>query len=228
MKYFIVSFIKFILSLILFIFSETYFYKLLDILKISISYDLANIILYLLLGFAVYIIFKDEVANDIKRFKRKIGNKILYSVIFFLILFIIVLISDYVVNVLSNSFYLTYNEVNFYNIFNKPFNLNLIAEIVRNILMLPFIKVLIFSLGINRLFNGSKSIFFSGLSYAIYNAFLLDGSISYILVNSFIPFIIFVIITYSFHKSNNIMVSVLVLILYTVFASPLYSIILRG
>ena len=55
-------------------------------------------------------------------------NKIDYVLeyIFSIIIFVTMLVSNYILSVIAKSFYINYNGISFYNIFNKPFNLDLI------------------------------------------------------------------------------------------------------
>lgn len=223
MKDFTVNLIRLLLSFIILLFSEEYFYKFLSLFKINISKTFTSIILYVLISFFIYLIYKPELKSEFKKFKRKFMSNIVYAFVAFLIIFVTMLVSNYILSVIAKSFYINYNGISFYNIFNKPFNLDLILEFLKNIILIPYLKVTIFDLGVNRLFSYSGSIFASGLAAALYNAYLIKGSIGYMIVNSSLIFILFMLLALIYRKNNNIVTSIVTYSIYILLASVLYS-----
>lgn len=228
MKDFAVNLIRLLLSFIILLFSEEYFYKFLSLFKINISKTFTSIILYVLISFFIYLIYKPELKSEFKKFKRKFMSNIVYAFVAFLIIFVTMLVSNYILSVIAKSFYINYNGISFYNIFNKPFNLDLILEFLKNIILIPYLKVTIFDLGVNRLFSYSGSIFASGLAAALYNAYLIKGSIGYMMVNSSLTFILFMLLALIYRKNNNIVTSIVTYSIYILLASVLYSNIMWG
>lgn len=228
MKDFAVNLIRLLLSFIILLFSEEYFYKFLSLFKINISKTFTSIILYIIISFFIYLIYKPELKSEFKKFKRKLMSNMVYAFVAFLIIFVIMLVSNYILSVIAKSFYISYNSISFYNIFNKPFNLDLIIEILKNIILIPYLKVTIFDLGVNRLFSYSGSIFASGLAAALYNAYLIKGTIGYMIVNSSLTFILFMLLALIFRKNNNIVTSIVTYSIYMLLASVLYSSIMWG
>ena len=228
MKDFAVNLIRLLLSFIILFFSEEYFYKFLSLFKINISKTFTSIILYVLISFFIYLIYKPELKSEFKKFKRKFMSNIVYAFVAFLIIFVTMLVSNYILSVIAKSFYINYNGISFYNIFNKPFNLDLILEFLKNIILIPYLKVTIFDLGVNRLFSYSGSIFASGLAAALYNAYLIKGSIGYMIVNSSLTFILFMLLALIYRKNNNIVTSIVTYSIYILLASVLYSNIMWG
>lgn len=223
MKDFAVNLIRLLLSFIILLLSEEYFYKFLSLFKINISKTFTSIILYVLISFFIYLIYKPELKSEFKKFKRKFMSNIVYAFVAFLIIFVTMLVSNYILSVIAKSFYINYNGISFYNIFNKPFNLDLILEFLKNIILIPYLKVTIFDLGVNRLFSYSGSIFASGLAAALYNAYLIKGSIGYMIVNSSLTFILFMLLALIYRKNNNIVTSIVTYSIYILLASVLYS-----
>lgn len=223
MKDFAVNLIRLLLSFIILLFSEEYFYKFLSLFKINISKTFTSIILYVLISFFIYLIYKPELKSEFKKFKRKFMSNIVYAFVAFLIIFVTMLVSNYILSIIAKSFYINYNGISFYNIFNKPFNLDLILEFLKNIILIPYLKVTIFDLGVNRLFSYSGSIFASGLAAALYNAYLIKGSIGYMIVNSSLTFILFMLLALIYRKNNNIVTSIVTYSIYILLASVLYS-----
>lgn len=228
MKDFAVNLIRLLLSFIILLFSEEYFYKFLSLFKINISKTFTSIILYVLISFFIYLIYKPELKSEFKKFKRKFMSNIVYAFVAFLIIFVTMLVSNYILSVIAKSFYINYNGISFYNIFNKPFDLDLILEFLKNIILIPYLKVTIFDLGVNRLFSYSGSIFASGLAAALYNAYLIKGSIGYMIVNSSLTFILFMLLALIYRKNNNIVTSIVTYSIYILLASVLYSNIMWG
>lgn len=223
MKDFAVNLIRLLLSFIILLFSEEYFYKFLSLFKINISKTFTSIILYIIISFFIYLIYKPELKSEFKKFKRKLMSNMVYAFVAFLIIFVTMLVSNYILSVIAKSFYISYNSISFYNIFNKPFNLDLIIEILKNIILIPYLKVTIFDLGVNRLFSYSGSIFASGLAAALYNAYLIKGTIGYMIVNSSLIFILFMLLALIYRKNNNIVTSIVTYSIYMLLASVLYS-----
>lgn len=223
MKDFAVNLIRLLLSFIILLFSEEYFYKFLSLFKINISKTFTSIILYIIISFFIYLIYKPELKSEFKKFKRKLMSNMVYAFVAFLIIFVTMLVSNYILSVIAKSFYISYNSIIFYNIFNKPFNLDLIIEILKNIILIPYLKVTIFDLGVNRLFSYSGSILASGLAAALYNAYLIKGTIGYMIVNSSLTFILFMLLALIYRKNNNIVTSIVTYSIYMLLASVLYS-----
>lgn len=223
MKDFAVNLIRLLLSFIILLFSEEYFYKFLSLFKINISKTFTSIILYIIISFFIYLIYKPELKSEFKKFKRKLMSNMVYAFVAFPIIFVTMLVSNYILSVIAKSFYISYNSISFYNIFNKPFNLDLIIEILKNIILIPYLKVTIFDLGVNRLFSYSGSIFASGLAAALYNAYLIKGTIGYMIVNSSLTFILFMLLALIYRKNNNIVTSIVTYSIYMLLASVLYS-----
>lgn len=228
MKDFAVNLIRLLLSFIILLFSEEYFYKFLSLFKINISKTFTSIILYIIISFFIYLIYKPELKSEFKKFKRKLMSNMVYAFVAFLIIFVTMLVSNYILSVIAKSFYISYNSISFYNIFNKPFNLDLIIEILKNIILIPYLKVTIFDLGVNRLFSYSGSIFASGLAAALYNAYLIKGTIGYMIVNSSLTFILFMLLALIYRKNNIIVTSIVTYSIYMLLASVLYSSIMWG
>ena len=228
MKDIAVNLIRLLLSFIILLFSEEYFYKFLSLFKINISKTFTSIILYVLISFFIYLIYKPELKSEFKKFKRKFMSNIVYAFVAFLIIFVTMLVSNYILSIIAKSFYINYNGISFYNIFNKPFNLDLILEFLKNIILIPYLTVTIFDLGVNRLFSYSGSIFASGLAAALYNAYLIKGNIGYMIVNSSLTFILFMLLALIYRKNNNIVTSIVTYSIYILLASVLYSNIMWG
>lgn len=225
MKDFLVNLIKLILSVLVIMFTEEYFYKLLDLLKLSInSKALVSLIVYILIFIIIYIIYKGEVNAAFAKYKHKLTTNIFYSVISFMVLFIAMMIIDYLVAALAKGFNITYEGLSFVNIFDYRFSFELIAVIIKDIIIVPFIKVVIFVLGVNNMCSKKTGMFFSGLLYslfAIYTMCHFNASISYVLINMIPYYLLFNMLSFIYKKNNNIAYSIVSYGLYELFTSVL-------
>ena len=131
------------------------------------------------------------------------------------------MLTNYIVKVLANAFSVNYLGLSFTNIFNKPFNIDLIVIFLKDIIIIPAIKVIVFVLGVNNLFEGKTGIFFSGLLYALYKAYIIKGTFIFLLINVIPYFILFILLSYVYKKNSNIAFSIITYIFYELFASLL-------
>lgn len=217
-------FIKLLISLLIVIFGENYFFKFMDFIGISfgkINNNIISLIIYLIISFCIYIIYKPEIKSGFRKIKNKFGSNIINILISFIVMFIIVMLTNYLCSAIAHSFNLKYNGLSFINIFNKTFNGSLIITIIRDIIMKPFIKVAVFVLGVNTLVKGKFGSILSGLLYASYQGYILGGSLSYILINVFTSFVLFAILAYLYKKNNNISFSIVTYVLYELLAAIL-------
>lgn len=228
MKDFLVNLIKLLISFVVLLFTEEYFNKLLGTLNIHISKTFTEFIVYLIISICFYIIYKDELKSGIKKYKRKFLSNFIYSFVAFLVIFTVILITNYLCKVIGKSFYLNYTPVSFFNIFNRPFNLELILLFIKSIILIPYLKVTVFALGVNKLFDYNASIIISGLSAAVYHAYLIGGTIPNMIINSIPSFVLFLLLALIYRKNNNIVVSITTYSLYMFLAGILYSNIMWG
>ena len=224
MKNFLGNLIKLILSILILLFGEEYFYKFMDFLGINlskISSNIVSLIIYILIAVCIFIVYKDELQSAFIKYKSKFGSNFLYTVISFIVLFIAIMISNYITKYVASLLDVHYNSLSFINIFNKSFDLDLVITIIKTIIIIPFIKVTIFVLGVNNLVNSKSGVLLSGLVYALYVLYPFNGTILYMLVNCIIDFVLFSILAYIYKKNNNIAFSILTYILYVLFAGLL-------
>lgn len=217
MKKSFANFIKLALGILILIFTEKYFFMLLSLLGINIvvasniTKSLINLLMYLLIAVMVSLIYKAEIKSAFSKFKRKTASNLLYCLIAFLVIFIVIVITNYICKSIANSFKLAYYGINYLSIFNKEFNLDLMLIIIKQILLIPFIYVVVFVLGSSLLFDGKLSIFFSGLFYASFVAFTNYSALGWgsIIINVIPRFLLFACLAYINKKNNNIAISII-------------------
>ena len=232
MKDFLVNSIKLILSVLVITFTEEYFYKLLDLLKLSInSKSIVSLIVYILIFIIIFIIYKSEITASFAKYKHKLTTNIFYSIICFIVLFIAMMIINYLVVALAKGFNITYEGLSFINIFDYQFSFDLIVIIIKDIIIVPFIKVVVFVLGINNMCSKKTGMFFSGLLYSLYAIYVMchfNASIGYILINMIPYYLLFNILSFIYKKNNNIGYSIVSYTLYELFTSILMRRFLWG
>lgn len=221
----IVNLIKVVLSILVLLFTEDYFYKLLDLLKLSInSQYIFSLIVYIIIFIVIFIIYKSEILSAFHKYKYKLMSNLFYSIVSFIIVFIGMMIVDYLLLALSKGLNITYEGLKFINIFDCSFNLELIVVIIKDIIIKPFISVCIFVLGINNLFGKRFGTFLSGLIYSLFTLYTICGfnaSLLYVLINMIPYFTLYSMLSYIYIKNNNIAYSIVSLSLYELFASAL-------
>jgi hypothetical protein len=216
--------IKLIVSILLIMYTETYFWRLMNALDINLSNINSNIIslvIYIILFALIFLVYRAEIKSAFNKFDNKIGTNLLYTLVAFIIIFASMMLTNYIVKVLANAFSVNYLDLSFTNIFNKPFNIDLIVIFLKDIIIIPAIKVIVFVLGVNNLFEGKTGIFFSGLLYAIYKAYIIKGPFIFLLINVIPYFILFILLSYVYKKNSNIAFSIITYIFYELFASLL-------
>lgn len=216
--------IKLIVSILLIMYTETYFWRLMNALDINLSNINSNIIslvIYIILFALIFLVYRAEIKSAFSKFDNKIGTNLLYTLVAFVIIFASMMLTNYIVKVLANAFSVNYLGLSFTNIFNKPFNIDLIVIFLKDIIIIPAIKVIVFVLGVNNLFEGKTGIFFSGLLYALYKAYIIKGAFIFLLINVIPYFILFILLSYVYKKNSNIAFSIITYIFYELFASLL-------
>lgn len=216
--------IKLIVSILLIMYTETYFWRLMNALDINLSNINSNIIslvIYIILFALIFLVYRAEIKSAFSKFDNKIGTNLLYTLVAFIIIFASMMLTNYIVKVLANAFSVNYLGLSFTNIFNKPFNIDLIVIFLKDIIIIPAIKVIVFVLGVNNLFEGKTGIFFSGLLYALYKAYIIKGTFIFLLINVIPYFILFILLSHVYKKNSNIAFSIITYIFYELFASLL-------
>lgn len=232
MRIYLGNLIRLLFVIVIFLCGESYSEKLFVYFNLDFanyaSYvkEIVYFVIYLIEFIIIYFLYRREINAAISRFKRKFSSNILQCIMKFMILFLIMIVVNYLCSVVAKSFYLNYFEIKYIPIFNRTLNLDLVLTFLKFIIIIPMIKVIIFTLGVNEIITKNKlGIITSGLFYALYTAYFLDGSLSNVIINVFPAFILFIFLTYNYQKNNhNIIFSMFILILYELLGELLVSI----
>jgi len=198
-----------ILSILTLIYFETYFYKAIDLIGINIfSYStiiqtIINVIIKLIICFIIYIIFKKDFRKRTNR--ENLLKNLLYLIVGVLVVSIIMYLFDYVIAFLGDVFDINILVKDFYNIFNKTLNFDLVVRILIDYVIKPYLYCSVILLSVDKLCNRNNTcIILSGLLALIINAFSLNGTLGFVIINSLSMFLLFAILAYLYRKRNSI------------------------
>ena len=222
MKEFLVNIVKISLSILIIIFIEEYFFKFTNYIGLHLSNtSFVTLIIYIIEFIFIYIIYGSEIRSAFSKYQNKLGNNILYTAISFIVIFIVMMITNYIVKLIAKNLGIAYDGLSFINVFEKSFDFDLFVLLLKNIIIIPFVKVCIFVLGIDNLFKGKASAFISGFTFALYNAFINGGQFGDVFIMVIPDFVLFVLLSCIYNKNNNIAYSIISLILYELLAGLL-------
>ena len=231
MKEKILGLIKLILAILIIVFANQYYTSFLAL--IGINYDeLSSFIqecltlgLYLLMGYAIFIIYKDKIKGDLSRFKRKWFNNLLMSIVYFAIFTIGIFIFNYLVEILADTFNTQYFGLTIHEILKQKFNINSLFLIIKMIIVMPFITCVTFVVGSEELFNRKNmNIFFSGAIAAFTAVLTISGEFLFIFFNMLPYFAIYFGLAYIYRRNNsNIWFSIIAFVLYSLLAGALIA-----
>lgn len=199
-----------ILSIVILIYLEPLVYIGLDLIGINVS-NLSNLLqtiinvgIKLFMCFLVYVVYK----RDFKRrgSKDNLLKNILLLIISLIVLTLVMYLFRYVVIYIGDIFDIEVLSLDFYNIFNKTLNLNLIIKIITDYVMVPFLYCSIIILSINKFCRrNDTTIVFTGLLASIVHAFSLSGTLGFVIINSLSMFMLFAIFAFLYKKTNSIL-----------------------
>ena len=203
-----------LLSIFILIYFENFTYKLINMIGIDLNnYSdliqlIINIVIKIIICFIIYLIYK----KDFK--KRYTGNNIirrtLFFIIYLIILILVMYVFKYVIDFVGDIFDVVIIKQEFYNIFTKTLNINLVIKIITDYLLIPFLYCTIILLGTDKLCKHKETfIIFSGLIASIIYAFSIHGTLIYVIINSLYMFILFSILAFIYKRENSIWMVIL-------------------
>jgi len=229
MKRALMGIIKLVLVVLIMLYAESYCFEFLAWLGINANsitpvwQEIIILLLYILILYAVFIIYRDDLENDFYRFRRNWFPNILMSIVFFAVITIVVWVVSYLCEVTATAFGTEFITLNYLNVFKQAVDLTTVIFIIKNVFILPFIYCTVYILGINEIFTDKKgAVFFSGLVGAIVAGLGINGDLLMIIFNVIPYFTLYFALAYIYRKNNsNIWYSLTSIILYTFLASVL-------
>lgn len=195
--------IKIITLLLLVTFGSDYFLKFISYLGITkFNQDIVIFIFYILLFIIAYLLYKDEINSDFRRFKRNLFPNILMTIVFFIVLSLGVGIANYFGKVIADTFRVEFLNLEMVNIFKKTIDINFLIYFIKNILLIPFIMVITYILSINQdIKSKNKGMFISAFIASLSSVVLMNDSFLYIIINVIPFFTLYFILTYIYQKT---------------------------
>lgn len=198
-----------ILSIILLVYFESFFYKVLGLLNININ-NFSSIIktiidigIKLVMCFLVYLIYKKDFRRS--RSKNNIFKSILMLIVFVVVLTCIMYLNRYVVNYLGDIFNVKVLGSDYYNIFNKTLTFDLVVKIIIDYFIVPYLYCSVIILSTDKFFKRNDTfIVFSGLLASIIHALSLSGTLGFVIINSLNIFLLFAIFAFLYRRENSI------------------------
>lgn len=199
-----------ILSIVILIYLEPLVYMGLDLVGINVSnlssllQTIINVGIKLSMCFLVYIVYKRDFRK--RNSKDNLLKNMLLLVVSLIILTLVMYLFKYAIGFIGDIFNIKVLDLDFYNIFNKTLNLNLIVKIITDYIMVPFLYCSIIILSVNKFCKrNDTTIVFSGLLASVVHAFTLSGTLGFVIVNSLYMFILFAILALLYKKTNSIL-----------------------
>ena len=205
----VVGIIGIILSILTLLYFEPLVYKVIGFLGININKysslirTIINILIKLTICFIIYLIYKKNFRHH--RQSENLLKNILILLVGLVVLVIAMYLFDYVVRFIGDIFKIKVLDNAFYNIFNKTFNFDLIVKIIIDYIITPYLYCTIILFSIDSLTRRNDTfIFFSGILAGVINAFSLNRTLGFVIVNSLSMFFLFLILAFVYKKINSI------------------------
>lgn len=198
-----------VLSIVILVYFETFAYKLLDLVGINVlSFSstikiVIDIVIKLVMCFIIYIIYKRD-------FRSRRGNDNIVRTLFVFIVSLVSIVIGmylfcYVVDFVGDIFDVAVLENNFYNIFDKNLNFELIVKIISDYIITPYLYCSIIILSVDKFARRTDTcIILSGVLASVIHALTLSGTLGFVIVNSLSVFVLFGILAFIYRKRFSI------------------------
>lgn len=210
MKKMLLGFLCVCLSIIVLMYFESFLYEVLNLLKINIynySYTvqiIINLIIKLSMCFLIYYIYKKDFRSR-RRTNDGLIKKLLVFCVSLICLVVGIYLFKYIVKFIADLFDVAIIENEFYNIFNKKLDFNLIVKIINDYIIVPYLWCSVVIFGTDKLIRHNNAcIIFSGIVASIISAFSITGTLGFVIINSLPIFLLFAILMYIYKKNYSI------------------------
>lgn len=195
--------IQLVLSVLVYYILENYFFFLLGKIGIHLSGDIYNYACfgrYVLICVIIYIIYRSNLHSS----KSKFTKSFITSAIFSVGTCVLMVFVNYLLHKVVGTFH-PVNGYGFTNYFNDSFSISYALGLITDIILKPFLVVVIFSLGVsNILKHTSTASIVSGLLYGVVMMLGLNCSIDQAFWIILIPSLIVMLVTYLYKSTGNI------------------------
>ena len=195
--------IQLVLSVLVYYILENYFFFLLGKIGIHLSGDIYNYACfgrYVLICVIIYILYRSNLHGSKTRFtKSLITSLILSTGTFILMVFV-----NFLLHKAIGAFH-PVNGYGFVNYFGHSFSISYALGLITDVILRPFLLVVIFSLGVSNIFRHvSTASIVSGLLYGVVMMLGLNCSIDQAIWVVLIPSLIMMLVTYLYKTTGNI------------------------
>lgn len=198
-----------ILSLAILIYFESFTYKVINLAGMNISnfssltQIIINIIIKFIMCYIIYIIYKKDLKK--RSSKDNIFKNIIKLLIYVIILTTIMYLFRYVVEFLGDIFNINTINQEFYNIFDKTLDIDLVIKIISDYILSPYLYCVIILLSVDKFCKRNDTfIVFSGILASVVYAFSLNGTLGYVILNSLSTCLLFSLLAFMYKKQNSI------------------------
>ena len=205
--------LQLIFSVLIYYLIDNYLFMLLGKIGIHFTgdtYIIATLIKYIFICLCIYLIYRSQIHAS----KNKFMKSLLVSGIFAVGCAVLLVF----VNFLLHKFIGTFHNMggyNFVNYFNSSVTLSSILLIVINVILIPFIVITIFPLGVSNIVKSNfGASLIAGVLYGLVCALSLHASIEYAFWSVLIPSLIMALITYIQKTTQNIWMVYISYVLY--------------
>lgn len=195
--------IQLVLSVLVYYILENYFFFLLGKVGIHLEGDAYNYACFgrnVLTCVIIYLIYRSNLHGSKSRFSKSLITSAIFSVGTFVLLVFV----NFLLHKVVGAFH-PVNGYGFTNYFNHTFSISYALGLINDIILRPFLLVVIFSLGVSNILKhiGTASIV-SGLLYGVVMMLGLNCSIEQAFWIVLIPSMIMMLVTYLYKTTGNI------------------------
>ena len=197
---------------------SNYFYDILNKINIHVPKDQTmwfELGKYILIALLVFLIYRSQIKGS----KHRYAKNRLMSIIFSVGAFVVLVLANYVLHRIIFLFH-DVGGFGFVDYFANPFTLNSIIEMTIDIIIKPFILIVLFPLGVSNIVkNATTASIVSGLLYGLIYALGLHTTIEIAFFIVLVPSLIMMLITYLYKTNNSIWMVYVSYVLYIAFGS---------
>lgn len=197
------GFIRLIISIVLLLVFHYFYYDILSLIGIKVNGDIkviTDLIKYLLLASITFGMYFTSIKSGRNRYEKSLFSSILYSVVCLVFLVVITILVHEGLKKIGKPIPYMFTDY-----FNIPLSMNYIYKFASEVILMPFILVMIFPLGFSQSFKSSfTASLLAGLSYGILYGFLNNLSLNAMLLNGITPAIIIAFLTGLYRNTKNI------------------------
>ena len=210
--------LQLVFSILIYYFVDNYFFYVLSKFNINPTGDAYTFYYlgkYLLIGLFIYFIYMSEIKDSRHKYAKNKFMGIIFSIGAFVILVFVNFLLNKLIGLVHEP--LGYGFVNY---FNNDFSLSFIINMIIDIIIRPFIVIIIFPLGVSNIIkNTNTASLLSGVLYGVLLAIGLHLSIGETIFTVLVPSIIMMLITYLYRANQSIWMVYISYMLYIGFGS---------